>query len=121
VGAGGRLVGGGGEVGQGVGRGVGVASGIGTVTHAEARSTTVMAEETGVGVSPSRTVAVGCATGASSFPETRARMTASSRTAAAARTTGGGPPLLLRALEMRKPGSSSFTPTRYLNFGRVDS
>jgi hypothetical protein len=64
VGEGGRLVGGGGDVGHGVGHGVGVASGIDTVTHAEARSTTMMAEGTVVGVSPSGTVAVGCATGA---------------------------------------------------------
>ena len=108
------MVGGAGDVGQGVGHGVGVASGVDTVTHEEARSTTVTAEGTVVGVSPSWTMAVGCATGASSFRETRARMTASSRTAAAAITTGGGLPRLLRALEIRNPGSSSFTPTRYL-------
>ena len=116
MGEGGYLVGGGGDVGHGVGHGVGVATGIGTVTHADARSTTVVAGGTVVGVSLGRAVGVGVATGASSPRDTKTTITTIRRTAAAARTTGDGPPRLFRALEMRKPGSSSFTGIPYLNF-----
>jgi len=115
VGEGGRLVGGGGDVGHDLGHGVGVDSGIDTATHSDARSTMAMVGEGAtVGVLLGGAVGVGISAGASSSRETKTTMTASSTTAAVATTTGAGPLVPRRALETRNPRSSSFTGLRYL-------
>ena len=115
VGEGGRLVGGGGDVGHDLGHGVGVDSGIDTATHSDARSTMAMVGEGAtVGVLLGRAVGVGFSTGSSSSRCNTTRVMVIISTAAAARVTGAGPPRPRRALETRNPRSSSFTGPRYL-------